>query len=334
MEIWKNRELRREIVLYILGTMVATMIAKRMCTKAIPFVVLLGGVFIGINMFFQYKRYQSIANLSNCIDHILHGQKQQMITDSREGELSILTSEISKMTVRLSEQANLLKKEKGKLTDAIADISHQMRTPLTTMNLLLSMLTAEELSMERRLQLTRELKRQIEKVHWLVESLLKMSKIDAGTVQFAEEDVSVAELLKSAVEPFLVPMELKGQQYRVSVLEERAKVDRGWTQEALANLIKNCVEHTKEDGIIEVSVCENELYTQIILSDNGEGFCEEDLPHIFERFYKGKNATKESIGIGLSLSKMIILAQNGTITADNKKDGGARFKVRFYKSIV
>lgn len=334
MKLWKNKDIRKEVLLGVLAICFAAWLGLRHGEYAGIVVFFLGIVLLAINLYFQRKRYQELARLSESIDKVLHGQEDVLITDNEEGELSILNSEINKMTVCLREQAEQLKSDKIALTDAIADISHQMRTPLTTMSLVISMLTEEKLSYEKRLQLIRELKRQMEKTHWLVEALLKISKIDAGTAKFVPEEISVATIVKKAAEPFLVPMELKGQQYKVSVADEKAVVDVAWTVEAISNLIKNCMEHTPEGGAVEVTVTETALYTEIIVADTGSGIDAEDLPHIFERFYKGKNATKESIGIGLALSRMIVVAQNGTISVENRREGGARFVVKFYKSIV
>ncbi|MBR6349243.1 MAG: HAMP domain-containing histidine kinase, partial [Lachnospiraceae bacterium] len=187
---------------------------------------------------------------------------------------------------------------------------------------------------ERRLQLTHELKRQLERIQWLVETLLKMSKIDAGTALFRKEQVPLKELLNEATEPFLITLELKGVDLELSAGEGYLECDRSWTGEALANLLKNCMEHTPAGGHIKVSCEDTALSTNITIEDSGEGFSEADLPYVFERFYKGSNSSPGSIGIGLAFSRMIISAQNGTITAENSREGGARFRIKFYKSIV
>ena len=297
-------------------------------------VFIVGGTFVAAHFYFAKKRYESIAELSMSIDKILHDDASLDMSESDEGELAILKSEIHKMTVRLREQSDALLADKIMLTDAIADIFHQMRTPITSMNIMLSLLSEEEISEERRISLTRELKKQLEKTMWLVETLLKMSKIDAGTALFREDDVSVSELITKSVEPFLIPLELKGIELRTSVTSERFVGDLVWSAEAISNLVKNCMEHTPSGGYIDISAEETPLYTEIKVKDSGEGFLKEDIPHLFERFYKGRNASSESIGIGLALSRMIISSQNGTLAAANAKEGGALFTVKFYKSVV
>lgn len=291
-------------------------------------------IYTVIHAITNVRRYRAIARLSNSIDRILHGQDEILFTDSREGELAILTSEVTKMTVRLREQTDALAADKVRLTDAIADISHQLRTPLTSMNLTVSLLSEDGLSDERRLRLTRDLSRSLRRIDWLIDALLKISKIDAGTVGFRSERVSVAELIRRAAAPLMIPMELRGQEILVHEDSEEYTGDMQWSVEAIGNILKNCVEHTPEGGSIEISSTENALFTEIVISDSGAGFTPGDIPHLFERFYRGKNADAASVGIGLALARTVITAQNGTVAASNGKNGGAQFTVRFYKNIV
>lgn len=291
-------------------------------------------IYTVIHAITNVRRYRAIARLSSSIDRILHGQDEILFTDSREGELAILTSEVTKMTVRLREQTDALAADKVRLTDAIADISHQLRTPLTSMNLTVSLLSEDGLSDERRLRLTRDLSRSLRRIDWLIDALLKISKIDAGTVEFRSERVSVAELIRRAAAPLMIPMELRGQELGIHADSEEYTGDMQWSVEAIGNILKNCVEHTPEGGSIEISAAENALFTEIVISDSGAGFEPGDIPHRFERFYRGKNADAASVGIGLALARTVIAAQNGTVAASNGKNGGAQFTVRFYKNIV
>ena len=196
------------------------------------------------------------------------------------------------------------------------------------------MLGSGDLPYRRRVELTRELKRQLGHVDWLVETLLKMSQLDAGTVKLRADGVAVRELVEKAAEPLRIPMELRGQELRISVREERFTGDLAWTAEALGNILKNCMEHTPAGGTVTVKAEETPIFTQIVVQDTGPGFDRADIPHLFERFYRGSTAGEGSIGIGLAMSRMVIAAQNGTITADNPPGGGARFVIRFYKSVV
>ena len=171
-------------------------------------------------------------------------------------------------------------------------------------------------------------------MQWLVETLLKMSKIEAGTVTFKKERIIADELVKKACEPLLIPLELRGVELSIQTGDAGLTGDIDWLSEAIGNIVKNCMEHTSEGGNITVLAEENALYTELVVEDTGTGFAPEDIPHIFERFYKGKNSGSESVGIGLALCRTIITGLDGTIQAENGKEGGARFEIRFYKNVV
>ncbi len=291
-------------------------------------------VFIFIHLIFSYARYKHIIRLTDNITRILHGDYSVRISSFREGETAILESEIQKMLSRLCEQNEALEKERVFLSDSIADISHQLRTPLTSINLIISLLQAGNLSDDRRHQLIMELSALSDKTDRLVTTLLKISKIDAGTVRFEKKRVSVAQLIKKSAEPILVPMDIKNQSLIINADDEFFTGDIGWSTEAVGNILKNAMEHMPGEGTITVDCSQTPIYTQIIISDTGSGFSQEDLPHIFERFYKGNNSSKDSFGIGLNLARMIIQNQNGTVKASNGKNGGAVFTIRFYHTVV
>ncbi len=281
---------------------------------------------------FLHRRYRAIASLSDELNRTLHGDYSLPISDYSEGELSVLRSEIYKMTVMLREQAEILKKDKVYLAEAMSDISHQLKTPLTSMNLLVSRLQQEAHDSQR--EALRELHRLLGRMEWMVSTLLKMSKLDAGTVFFQQEDIAVEKLIQAAAQPLSIPMELREQTLAVDCPDVKLTGDFPWTVEAVGNILKNCMEHTPMGGEIRVSGEETALYTGITIEDTGPGIDKDDLPHLFERFYVGKHASKDSIGIGLALAKSIIVQQNGTIQARNLPQGGACFSIRFYKKIV
>lgn len=173
------------------------------------------------------------------------------------------------------------------------------------------------------------------RISWLVEALLKISRIDAGTAVFVQEQVEVQKLMDSVLEPFAIPIELREQQVKLDIPAETAFTgDFSWSCEAVSNIVKNCMEHAGEGGVLTLRAQENSLYTELVIEDNGPGIDPEDLPHLFERFYKGKCSFGSGIGIGLALSRMIIKQQNGSIRGENRAEGGARFTIRFYKGIV
>ena len=328
MKIIRNPELKRELLIDLAITVAAALIGFIIRPIYGILALAVGLLLSGAHIAFAVQRYRQMEALAQRLDRILHGQDRVLIEDAAEGELSILNSELQKMTTRLQEQANQLSSDKQQLTEAIQDI------PLTSMNLLVSMLGEEDLPYDRRLSMTRELRRQLERVQWLVETLLKLSKIDAGTAQFRSDLVSVAELIEKAAQPLRIPMELREQSFTVHKTGEHFTGDLNWTTEALGNILKNCMEHTPVGGVITVTAEETALFTEIIVEDSGPGISKADLPYLFDRFYKGEGSSDDSVGIGLALSRSIIAAQNGTIKVENVPTGGARFTIRFYKSVI
>lgn len=291
--------------------------------------ILLGAMFFG----YTACRYRRISRLSEDLDRVLHGGENLNLLVYQEGELAVLTNEIYKTTLHLREQAELLKSEKDWLKNFIADISHQMKTPMTSARLILQRLGDEETDEEERLLLLQKMQRMIESMDWLLSVLLKMASIESEVITFQKERVSLKEVIDKAVEPLQIPMELKDIRYLQEADGEVCFLgDFGWSVEAFANLLKNCVEHSRTGGELRVSVTENPLYIEAVISDDGDEISKEDMPHIFERFYKGRNAKKESYGIGLALANMIIQRQGGSVTARNREEGsGVTFEIRFVK---
>jgi signal transduction histidine kinase len=280
---------------------------------------------------FTQARYKSIARVSHQIDLVLHNADRLYIDESDEGELSILHSEITKMTLRIREQNDALKKEKARLADSLADIAHQLRTPLTSANLILSLLANSPDENERK-AFVRETEALLVRMDWLITSLLKLSRLDAGVVVFQSERIDVNALVRAALRPFLIPMELRGIDARIDAPEGAViQGDPGWLSEAIQNILKNCVESAGENGKIEIVCVDNPLFTEVSIHDNGAGLEKEDLSRLFDRFYRGKSANETGYGIGLALCKMIIARQGGTIAAKNHPRGGAVFAIRFPK---
>lgn len=332
-KLLKNKEVRRTLVLQVLLAAAACTVCYYIDIRAGKITIVLSLLLILIYYVSTYKRYQKIASLAGDINKLLHGDNPISLENYSEGELGILHSEIYKMTIRLREQQQKLMSDKAYLADSIANISHQIRTPLTSINLLVQLLSAPNLNDERRHQLTHELYGLLSRIDWLITTLLKISKLDAGTVQFRQEKVSMEMLIKKSCSTLLVPIELRGQDLAIKA-EGEFIGDVSWTCEAIGNIVKNCMEHTPEGGKIEIETTENVLYTEILIKDNGTGIAKEDMPHIFERFYKGKDSDDKSFGVGLALSRMIITSQKGTVKAENRKPSGAMFSIRFYKGTV
>lgn len=292
-------------------------------------------LLIGCTLFFTRWRYREIEKLSGYLRQISSGDYTLDVRDNYEGELSILKSDIYKVTRKLAEHGSLLQHDKAKLTNAISDISHQLKTPLTSMMVMVDLLQDNRLDETKRAEFTRNIQVQLERMEWLVSSLLKLSKIDAGTIAFKKETVLVPDLVRRVVGPLVVPMEIKMQSLHVEGDANATFIgDFNWTAEALINILKNCVEHTGDGGNIYIAYSENALFTEISIRDNGKGISKEDLPYIFKRFYKGKNASEDSVGIGLAMAYSIITSQQGDIEVSSEPGIGSLFQLKFYKQVI
>ncbi len=333
MKLLKNEEVVKTLILQIVIGTVASIVGFVFNYVAGILAVSLSFAFIIVYYITTYIRYKQITNLSVDINKLLHGDDTISFEDYTESELSILRSEIQKMTIRLREQQQKLIDDKVYLADSIADISHQIRTPLTSINLLVQFLSKPDLTEDKKRQHILELKRMLSRIDSLITALLKISKLDAKTVQFMPENVSLEFLINKSCEPVLIPIELRCQELKISA-QGNFYGDVAWTSEAIGNIVKNCMEHTPEGGKIEITASENPIYSEIVIKDNGTGIDKEDLPHVFERFYKGKKSDGNSFGIGLALARMIVTGQSGTVKAENRKDKGAKFIIRFYKGTV
>jgi signal transduction histidine kinase len=335
-ELLRNREvqifLTILILISVLGISLAAILDSFLTVGIVLFVSIL---MITSTLIFTKWRYQEIDKLSGYLQQISSGDFQLDVRDNYEGELSILKSQIFKVTKMLTEQGSVLHEDKAKLTNAISDISHQLKTPLTSMMVMADLLRDKSLDDAKRAEFTRNLQVQLERMEWLVSSLLKLSKIDAGTIAFKKEKILVNSLVQSAVEPLLVPMDIKMQSLNIQGDDTAAfSGDYNWTTEALINIIKNCVEHTAEGGEISIEFSENPLFTEITIADNGKGIAKEDLPYVFKRFYKGKNASDDSVGIGLAMAHSIITRQQGDIEVTSQPEIGTRFQIKFYKQVI
>lgn len=296
-------------------------------------VFLCGLLWSALNLYREKKRYGEIRMLSEQVDEILHGKEIAELTHYGEGDMEVLRDEIQKMTLRLREQTELLRREKGALADALADISHQIRTPLTTLNLILERLKSTGLTDEQRKRLLRQAGQMLEGIEWLVTALLKMSKLDAGAIDLQMQMVDMGDFLEEAVRPFEISMEVHEKALKITGTEGiRFYGDYGWTLEAVRNVLKNSVDYTPDGGNVRIACSDNPLYTEIRISDSGQGISREDMPHLFERFYRGQNAGENSFGIGLALSRMILSRENAVIQAKNEENGGGVFLIRFYKN--
>lgn len=295
--------------------------------------LLLGITLILTNLLFSIYRYQKIRQLADYLVKLQNGNQTLDLRDNVEGELSILKNEIYKLSLKLQSQAELLLRDKTYLADSLSDISHQLKTPLTSMLMMVDLLEQDSLPVEKRKEFMRNISIGLERMEWLVQALLKLSKLDADAITFNNTSIEVDALIKKAVEPLLISMEVRNICLNILPMNDTVMIvgDFNWLAEALTNIIKNCIEHTKADGSITISYSDNNLYTKIDIEDTGIGIEKEDLPYIFKRFYKGKNAKSDSVGIGLALSKQIITKQKGKIEVSSTIGVGTRFEIRIYR---
>jgi len=331
----RNREI--QLLFLIMGSIsLAAIITVAFISSVAAVLVFIATVLlIGSSLLFTRWRYRELEKLSVYLRKISNGDYSLDVRDNQEGELSILKNDIYKVTLMLSEQSSLLQQDKTQLTDAISDISHQLKTPLTSMTVMADLLSGPELPPAKRTEFTRNIRIQLERIDWLVSSLLKLSKIEAKTVSFKKERVPVKMLIQKALEPVFIPIEIKELTITIKGAEGVTFLgDLNWTTEAIINILKNGVEHTQEGGAIAISFSENALFTEIRIADNGKGIPKQDLPYIFKRFYKGKNASEGSIGIGLAMAHSIIASQNGVIDVTSDGEKGTKFRIRFYKQVM
>lgn len=295
--------------------------------------LVLGVSLISIFVIYTKKRYDKINELDMYLSRVVAGDFDMNISENTEGELSILENNLFKVITMLKASNEAVTNDKIYLADSLADISHQLKTPLTSMMVITDLLKLEQ-DAEKRNEFVDIIENQCEKMRWLISTLLKLSKLDAGTVEFNKTDLEISDIIDSSLEPFALTLDIRNIELIKNIKPFTFYGDKNWGIEAVQNIIKNCIEHTDDNGRLAISTDTTNLYNQIIIEDNGCGIAKEDLPHIFERFYHGKNASSDSVGIGLALSKEILKKQNATITVDSEEGIGTRFEIRFYKSII
>ena len=278
---------------------------------------------ITISFYFFIKIYRDIKDMTDYVYHSSEGREYQMKNKNQEGQMGLLKTELMKMTTVLKEKVALLHSEKIFLNDTISDISHQLKTPMTSL-MLLTDLMYNDLDKEKKIEFLDRTNAQLSRMDWLIKSMLKLSKLEAKVIDFKTDKVNINELIKRSISPLLVPIELRNISLNINGDKEASYIgDIEWSSEALGNIIKNCVEHTKEGGTLDITYEENPIYSEIIIKDNGEGIDKDDIQNIFKRFYKGKNSKSDSVGIGLAMAKSIIESQNGDIYVKSKKNRGS-----------
>ena len=279
------------------------------------------------------KRDKKINQITSYINEIKNKKYELNIEENSEDELSNLKNGLYKITIMLKEESENSQKDNESIKMSVQDISHQLKTPLTSISIMLDNLKDNpNMDKETRQKFIFEISKQIEWINWLVISLLKLSKLDANVVEFYDEKINVKKLMNEIIKNLEIPIEIKNQKIIVTGDDKISfQGDYKWQQEAVTNIIKNCVEHNKENGKIYINYEENTLFTKIVVRDEGEGISKNDLKYIFERFYKGKNSSENSIGIGLALAKKIIEKDNGMISCKSEIGIGTEFTIKYMK---
>ena len=298
---------------------------------------------------------RKIDGITKYIREINNRNYELKIKENAEDELSNLRNELYKITLMLKEEAENSKKDKKFLAKSLSDISHQIKTPLTSISIMLDEIKDNEnMDEETRQRFIFEISRQVEQISFLTIALLKLSKLDSGTVEFEKSKYRLDELVQNAIKNLEIPLEIKNIQVETNFEEYKNDKEKDqnnnsdkndelnkesleiigdyrWTLEAVTNIIKNCIEHSKEHTKLYIQIKVTHVYTELIIKDEGEGIDEKDLKHIFERFYKGKNSSENSFGIGLALSKTILEKQNASISCSSTLHKGTTFKIYFYE---
>lgn len=282
--------------------------------------------------------YRRERRLEEMILYLMKLQDQLELPEMEkysEGQLGVLQSEIYKLVVQIQKRSKGAVQKKEYLAGMLSDISHQIKTPLTSITLMTDLLKNPDLDEAKRIEFIDKIDSQVSRITWLIRNLLTLSQLDANMLKLKREEVKVQELLLKACQPFEILAELKEIELSVAADEQiQMLCDEHWTAEAVSNIVKNCIEHTQPGGKVLISASQNNFATNILIKDNGEGIAKEHLPYIFERFYKAGNTSGDSVGIGLAMSRQMIMMQNGSIGVDSEEGVGTEFHIKMYSEVV
>ena len=282
--------------------------------------------------FYDKKEKRELDKIIDYLKELNRGNYDLKIDLNSEGILSILKNEIYTTTVMLREMASREYLDKITLKENLANISHQLKTPLTSIAILVDNLCDEEVDKKTELEFLNDIKRQVDNINYLVIVLLKLSRFDANVITFKKDDINVKKLILECMKNLDVIREVKNINIHVSGANDVEFIgDYKWESEAISNIIKNAIEHTLNDKFIYISFKDKSIYTEIIIEDEGLGMSEKEKNRIFERFYKGSSTNSNNFGIGLSLAKEIITKDNGKIIVKSEVNKGTKFIIRYYK---
>ncbi len=297
--------------------------------------ILLLTLFLGILgiLIYLQRRQRRIEELQRYMEKLSRGDYCLNLEENTDDELSGLRNEVYRLTVQLKESAALEQRRRQALADSVANISHQLKTPMTSMTILLDNLAEnEEMDRITRHRFLSEVSRQLMGMSWLIANMLKLSRLEAGVVELQRAPAEAGQLVEKCIARLQPAAEWKAVRLDVRLQPGATLyVDENWTVEALCNIIKNAIEHSPVEGSVRISSLENEIYTEICVADSGIGISGEEREKLFQRFYRGSNAAQDSIGIGLALAKEVVEQQHGHIQVESKEGEGTVFSLRFMK---
>lgn len=311
-------------------------VQKQMKTNIILNIILIvsfNALYIAIIFIYLKQRDKKINQITQYINEIKNRKYDLDINENSEDELSNLKNELYKITIMLKEESEISRQDKENIKISVEDISHQLKTPLTSIMIMLDNLKDNpNMDEDTKQRFIFEISKQVDWINWLVISILKLSRLEANVVKFSDNKINVKKFIDEIIDNLEIPIEIKNQKIIIEGDEDASFIgDYKWQQEAITNIIKNAIEHNKENGKITIKYEENVLFTKITIIDEGQGIAKEDLKHIFERFYKAQNSSDNSVGIGLSLAKNIIEKNNGMINCKSEIGNGTEFIVKYMK---
>lgn len=311
-------------------------VQKQMKTNIILNIILIvsfNALYMAIIFIYLKQRDKKINQITQYINEIKNRKYDLDINENSEDELSNLKNELYKITIMLKEESEISRQDKENIKISVEDISHQLKTPLTSIMIMLDNLKDNpNMDEDTKQRFIFEISKQVDWINWLVISILKLSRLEANVVKFSDNKINVKKFIDEIIDNLEIPIEIKNQKIIIEGNEDTSFIgDYKWQQEAITNIIKNAIEHNKENGKITIKYEENVLFTKITIIDEGQGIAKEDLKHIFERFYKAQNSSDNSVGIGLSLAKNIIEKNNGMINCKSEIGNGTEFIVKYMK---
>ncbi|MDO9591675.1 MAG: HAMP domain-containing sensor histidine kinase [Erysipelotrichaceae bacterium] len=320
MKILRNGEIR----VFLFGWLTLTVLsifALIVSDDLATYILLIYSLLVVILfILLSFLRYQKLEKLNQYLRELSLGNTKLSFEDLIEGELSILQSELYKLTVSIRQQNQQLEIDKESLSKSLADISHQLKTPLTSLYMMFDLMRDPLLDEHKRELFMSQSLQQLHRMKSLINSLLKMSRLESETVKFTKEWVNASLLALESQSSLDILMDIQSTSINTEILTDKIYCDKNWTQEAVNNILKNAIEHSQPNNTISFVIKKGSLGYQIQITNIGNTIAPEDLQKIFTRFYKSKEAFYDSIGIGLSLSKQIIEQQNGFIDVNSQRN--------------